>query len=119
MTWMYLLCNRSELFSIFTVFYAEIKNQFHTSIKILRSDNAREYLSTNFQNFMTTHGILHQIPCAYTSQQNEVAEHKNRHLVDTIWILLIHMHVPVHFWNVAILTEYYLINCMSSSMLHD
>ena len=119
MTWVYLLRNRFELFSVFTVFYAEIKNQFHTSIKIFRSDNAREYLSTDFQNFMTTYGILHQISCAYTPQQNGIAERKNRHFVDTARTLLIHMHVPVFFWDVAILTACYLINCMPSSMSHD
>ena len=72
-------------------------NQFHTSIKILLSDNVREYLSTNFQNFITTHGIPHQISCAHTSQQNGIAERKNRHLVDTARTLFIHMHVPVLF----------------------
>ena len=44
-TWLYLMKNRSELFSHFLAFYVEIKTQFHTSIQNLRSDNAKEYLS--------------------------------------------------------------------------
>ena len=40
--------NRSELFSIFQSFFNEIKNQFSVSIRILRSDNACEYLSQSF-----------------------------------------------------------------------
>lgn len=36
----------SDVFRIFQEFYAEIKNQFNTSIKILRINNTREYMSS-------------------------------------------------------------------------
>ena len=44
-TWLYLIKNRSELFSHFRAFYAKIKTRFRTSVQNLRSDNAKEYLS--------------------------------------------------------------------------
>ena len=69
--------NRSELFSIFEQFYKEIKTQFGVSIRTLRSDNAREYLSQQFQTFMSNNGILHQTSCPRTPQQNGVAKRKN------------------------------------------
>ena len=69
--------NRSDVLSIFRDFTAEIKNQFGTSIKILRTDNAKEYLSSHFQSFLTSQGVLHQTSCAHTPQQNDVAERKN------------------------------------------
>ena len=47
-TWLYLMKNCSELFSHFRAFCAEIKTQFHTSVQIPRSDNAKEYLSEQF-----------------------------------------------------------------------
>jgi len=89
--------NRSDLFSIFQIFYNEIKNQFEVSICILHSDNGREYLSHSFKKFMTSHGILHQTSCAYTPQQNEVAERKNKYLIETTRTILIHGDVPQHF----------------------
>ena len=89
--------NRSDLFPIFKDFYAEIKNQFGVSIKVLRSDNAREYLSLPFKQFMTSQGIIHQTSCAYTPQQNGVAERKNWHLVETARSMLIHHNVPLQF----------------------
>lgn len=116
-TWVYLMKNRSELFSIFQKFHAEIQNQFSTSIKVLRSDNGREYLSTSFSNFLSSKGITHQTSCAYTPQQNGVAERKNRHLIETTRTLLIHHNVPLHFWGDALLTACYLINRMPSSVL--
>lgn len=50
-TWLFLMKNCSNVFHIFQEFYAEIKCLFDTSIKILRTDNAREYMSSHFQYF--------------------------------------------------------------------
>ena len=58
-TWPFLMKSQIELFSIFQKFFAEICNQFHTSICILRSDNALEYLFALFSAFLSPHGILH------------------------------------------------------------
>ena len=74
----------------------------------------------SFSSFMSSHGILHQSSCAYTPQQNGVVDHKNCHLVKTVHtLLLLHHKVPQRFWGDAILTACYLINRMSSSVLHD
>ena len=110
---------QAELFSIFKKFHAEIRTQFNTYICILRSDNAKEYFSTPFFPFMSSHGIRYQSSCAYTPQHNGVTERKNRHLVETTHTLLLHHKVPQCFWRDAILVACYLINCMPSSVLHD
>ena len=65
-TWSFLMKNRAELFSIFQKFCVEIQTQFNIFIRVLRSDNAREYFSTPLTSFMSQHGILHQSSCAYT-----------------------------------------------------
>lgn len=44
-TWLYLMKNRSEVFTHFCSFVAEIKTQFHVTVQTLRSDNAKEYFS--------------------------------------------------------------------------
>ena len=62
-TRLYLMKNRSEFFSHFNAFCAEIQTQFHVSVQTLRSDNAKEYLSKPFQSFMLQHKILHQTSC--------------------------------------------------------
>jgi len=118
-TWLFLMKHRSELFHIFQSFFNEIKTQFGVSIRVLRSDNGREYLSHSFKQFMASHGILHQTSCAYTPQQNGVAERKNRHLIETTRTLLIHGAVLEHFWGDVILTACYLINRMPSSVLKN
>ena len=96
-TWLFLMKNRVELYSIFHKFYAEILTQFNISICVLRRDNVREYFSAPFISFMSQHGILHQSSCAHTPQQNGVVECKNRHLIETARTLLLHYHVPFRF----------------------
>ena len=112
-TWLYLMENRSELFSNFRAFYAEIHTQFHVYVQSLRSDNAKEYVSKQFQSFMLQNSILHQTCCVDTPSHNGVAERKNRHFLETARALLFQMHVPKHFWADALV--FLLTRCLPRS----
>ena len=101
-TWLYLMKNLFELFSHFRAFCDEIHTQFHVYVQNMRSDNAKEYVSKQFQSFMLQHDILHQTSCVDTPAQNGVAERKNKHLLETTRALLFHMHVPKHLWADAL-----------------
>ncbi|KAK3037684.1 hypothetical protein RJ639_030628 [Escallonia herrerae] len=93
--------------------------QFHdVSSMDCESDNAKEYMSGSFQNYMNQHGILHQSSCADTPDQNGVAERKNRHLLETARALLFQMKVPKPFCADAISTACFLINRMPSTVLN-
>ncbi|KAK2418425.1 putative mitochondrial protein [Trifolium repens] len=118
-TWIFLMKDRSELFNIFKNYCSEIMTQFGKTIRILRSDNAKEYFSDRFNSFMHSKGIIHQSSCPHTPQQNGVAERKHRHIVDTARTLLLNANVPLKFWGDAVLTANYLINRMPSSVLND
>ena len=101
-TWLYLMKNYSELFSYFHTFCAQIHTRFHVSVQNLRSDNAKEYMSEQFQSFIL---------------QNGVAKRKNRHLLETARTLLFQMHVPKHLWTDAVSTACFSINQMPFSVL--
>ena len=109
---------RAKSFSIFQKCHAKVRTQFNISICILRSDNVKEYLFGPFSSFLSSHEILHQPSCTYTPQQNGVVECKNRHLVKTVRTLLLHHKVPQRFLGDNNLADCYLINRMSSSVLH-
>ncbi|KAK8924049.1 hypothetical protein KSP39_PZI019433 [Platanthera zijinensis] len=94
-----------------------VSTQFSASIKILRSDNGREYINSSFDHYLTTHGIIHQTSCAHSPSQNGVAERKNRHLLDVTRCLLLTMHLPKFYWGDAVLTAAYLINRLPSPVL--
>ncbi|KAK2973938.1 hypothetical protein RJ640_001406 [Escallonia rubra] len=114
----YFMKNRSEVFAHFSAFCAEINTQFNVHVHILRSDNAKEYMSGSFQNYMNQHGILHQSSWTDTPAQNGVAERKNRHFLETGRALLFQMKVPKPFWADAISTACFLINRMPSTVLN-
>ena len=67
--------------------------------------------------FCVSHGIIHQISCVITPQQNGIAERKNRHLLDVSRTIMFHMQIPSRFWGEAVLTACYLINRLPSSIL--
>ena len=75
-------------------------------------------MSHSFQTYHQKKGIISQRSCPYTSQQNEVVEHKNRHLLDVVRTLLIDSFVPSKFWVEALSTAVYLINRLPTTTLN-
>ena len=95
----------------------ERKTQFNASLHIFWYNNAREYFHTSLSQFFDDHGIIHQSACPHTPQQNGVAEHKMRHLLEGTHALMFHMRVPKSYQSDATLTAYHLINRMPSIVL--
>jgi Integrase core domain/GAG-pre-integrase domain len=51
-TWLYLMKNKSEVFSFFQEFCNFIENQFGSKIKTFRTDNGTEFVNERFSNFL-------------------------------------------------------------------
>ena len=64
---------KSEAGTRFKDFHDMIQNQFNTSIKVFRSDNAKEYFNTILGEYLREHGIINQSSCVDTPQQNGIA----------------------------------------------
>ncbi|KAG6696818.1 hypothetical protein I3842_09G168100 [Carya illinoinensis] len=118
LTWVFLMKEKSETNQIFKTFNTMIQTQFQAKIKILKTDNAKEYFNSILNDYLLSHGIVHQSSCVNTPQQNGIAERKNRHLLDVARSLMFSTHVPKFFWGEAILTAAYLINRMPSRILN-
>ena len=114
-SWVYLLPDRTEVLPMLRRFLQEISTQYSAIPKILRTDNALEFVQTALKELCSSLGILHQTTCPYTSQQNGVAERKHRHLLDMTRTLLVEMGVPHYLWSDALLTSAYLLNRLPSS----
>ncbi|KAA0052345.1 Cysteine-rich RLK (receptor-like protein kinase) 8 [Cucumis melo var. makuwa] len=106
LTWVYLITDKSKVAAIFQNFYHTIETQFHKKIAILRSDDGWEFQNHNLNS------------CAYTPQQNGVAERKNRHLLEVARSLMLSTSLPLYLWGDAILTATHLINRMPSRILY-
>ena len=70
-TWVYLMKSKSETRPLLISFYKMIHTQFHTNIKVFRTDNAQEFF---LKDFYAQHGIVHQHSCVTTPQQNSIVE---------------------------------------------
>ena len=107
----------TELLSLFTSSYNEVKTQFDSFIHILQSDNARNIIPSLFNLvylFMAFFIKLH----VCILHKNGVGECKNHHHIETSCTLLVHVHAPLIFWDVALLTSCYMINWMPSTILN-
>lgn len=115
--WTFLMKSKTQTCQILTNFLSYIATQFNSQVKVVRTDNGSEFLSTICQTLFTSHGIVHQHSCPYTPQQNDVVEHKHHHLIQVARALLHHAGLPHHFWGEAVLTTTFLINRLPSSLL--
>ncbi|GKD04394.1 putative RNA-directed DNA polymerase [Tanacetum coccineum] len=116
--WVYMLKTKDEVFQMFVNFYNIILTQFNIKIKVIRSDNGTEFTNNKMTEFLNTMGILHQTTCAYTPQQNGIAERKHRHLLNVARSLMFQGGIPLRFWSDCVLTAVYLINRLPSSVLN-
>nr|CAE05252.2 OSJNBb0115I09.14 [Oryza sativa Japonica Group] len=83
--------DRSESLDKFKIFKAEIENQHNAKIKVVRSNRGGEYYGRHtpygqspgpFAQYLQIHGIIAEYSMPGEPQQNGVAEHRNRTLMD-------------------------------------
>jgi hypothetical protein len=118
-TWVYVLKNKSDVFDCFKDFHNLIMTQYDARVKIFRTDNGTEYVNKHFDEYLSSYGIIHQTSCPSTSEQNGLAERKNRHLLEITRCIMMAMNVPKYLWSEAVMTAAYLMNRMPSRVLKN
>ena len=108
--WLYPLKTKDEAFAKVQEWKALVEKSSGYVLKLLRSDNGGEYISTDFENFTKSEGVAHQTTVPGTPQQNGVAEHLNRTLVESVRSMLLQAKLPQKFWVEALNTAVYLHN---------
>lgn len=101
--WFFPLKYKSEAFSSFIHFKSMVENILCTKIVTSRFDSGGEFINIQFSTFLRDHGIIHQLSCLYTPEQNGCVERKHRHLVETARTLLAPSKVLYEFWVDAFL----------------
>jgi len=108
---------KSDCFASFQAFHLCAETATGRKIRQLRSDGGGEYFSTEFNSFLDEHGIQRQTTCAYTPQQNGVAERMNRTLKDLARAMLHHKGIAYEFWAEALSCAAYIRNRVTSRSL--
>lgn len=104
------LAQKSEVFEQFKEFKCLFEKQTGKTIKVLRTDNGGEYVTTQLENYLRDNGIQHQLTAAYTPEQNGVAERMNRTLVEKARCMLFDAELPKTYWAEAVNMAAYIIN---------
>uniref|UniRef100_A0A034WSQ9 Retrovirus-related Pol polyprotein from transposon TNT 1-94 n=1 Tax=Bactrocera dorsalis TaxID=27457 RepID=A0A034WSQ9_BACDO len=90
----FFLKSKDEVFENFVTFKKMVECQIGRKIKVLRSDNGREYINKRFDDFLKQQGVTRQLTVPYIPQQYGVAEQVNRTLVEMTRSLLVHSNMP-------------------------
>ena len=90
---------KSETRSILQSFVKLISVQYSKSVKIIRSDNGKEFMMNDFYANL---GIIHQT--------FGVVERKHQNILATTRSLMFQSNLPLYFWNYAISHSVFLLN---------
>ena len=108
--WVYFLVKKSEMFAKFREWKAMTKLQSGHTLWEFQSDNSGEYVSSNFEAYLKSTGILHCMSTAYTPQQNGKAEHSNCTILECTLLMLCSANLLDGFWQDTVGTAVHLIN---------
>ncbi|GJY51184.1 ribonuclease H-like domain-containing protein [Tanacetum coccineum] len=96
-----------ETSGILKTFITGIENQINHKVKIIRCDNGTEFKNNDMNQFCRMKRIKREFSVARTTQQNRVAERKNRTLIEAAKTMLADSLLPTTFWAEAVSTACY------------
>lgn len=102
-----LLHNKMQVFKTISDFLSMVKNQFHKTVKTVRSDNGTEFVQSECLRLFGEKGIIHQRSVVGVPQQNRRVERKHKHLLEVSRALRFHDNLPKRFWGDCLLTATY------------
>ena len=72
--WVYALKHKDEVFQCFLEWKTLVEKSSGHQVKVLCTDNGREYTSTQFEDFLKSKGIRHERTVLKTPEPNGIAE---------------------------------------------
>ncbi|WVZ90252.1 hypothetical protein U9M48_036568 [Paspalum notatum var. saurae] len=93
--YIYLMRHKSESFERFKQYQNEVQNHSGKTIKFLQSDHGGEYLSHEFNDHLSSCGIVPHLTPPGTPQWNGVSERRNRTLLDMVRSMMSQTDLPL------------------------
>src|SRR5258708_7387020 len=117
--WFLPCARKSDFTAWFTCLNALFANHYHSHMNILHTDQGGEYINETLKSYCAENGISIELTIPHTPEQNGVAEHSNRRVLDKGQTLLKDAGAPNFLWADAFATAIYAINCTVNSSLGD
>ncbi|CAI7771744.1 unnamed protein product [Closterium sp. NIES-54] len=113
--WVMPVVKKSNVLWEFQKWLVLVERQAKKSVLMLRSDWGGEFLGKEFTDFVDGKGIVHDLTCPYTPQQNDMAEREMRTAVEFERMMLLHMGVQHLWWNLALRQSIWVRNYLERS----
>ncbi|CAI7785960.1 unnamed protein product, partial [Closterium sp. NIES-54] len=113
--WVMPIARKSDVPREFKKWLVLVERQTKKSVLMLRSDRGGEFLGKEFTEFVDGKGIVHDLTCPYTPQQNGMFEREMRTSVESVRTMLLHMGVQHHWWHLALRQAVWVRNCLERS----
>ncbi|CAI7773851.1 unnamed protein product [Closterium sp. NIES-54] len=110
--WVRPVAKKSDALQEFVQWLAVTWRQTKKLVLMLHSDRGGEFLGKQFTDFKNGKGIVHDLTCPYTPQQNGMAEREMRTVVESVQMMLLHMGVQHHWWHLALRHAVWVRNCL-------
>jgi hypothetical protein len=120
-TLIHLMQSKAQTCAYIQSFFQLTETQFNCKIKVLRLDNGPEFNMAGFFFFFFffTKGVLHQLSCVESSQQNARVERKHQHLLNVARSLRFQANLHISLWTKCVTTSTYLINQILTPLLSN
>nr|GEU77416.1 putative ribonuclease H-like domain-containing protein [Tanacetum cinerariifolium] len=96
-----------------------IENQLNHKVKIIRCDSGTEFKNYEMNQLCGVKGIKMEFSNAKTSQQNGIAERKNRTIIEAARTMLTDSLLPIPFWAEAANIDCYVQNRVLVTKPHN
>lgn len=110
----YFLKHKSDVFDRFVQFVKHVENKFDSKVKVLHSDNGKEYCNQLMRGFLSQKGIAHETTAPYAPEQNGKAERENRTIIEAARTMLVSKNLPTYLWAEAVNTAIHVLNRTTS-----
>jgi len=108
--WVSLLTAKSATADVIKRVQAEAEKASGRKLRVLRTDNGREFTAAEFADYCADKGITRHYSAPYSPQQNGMVEQRNQTVVATARALLKQRAMPAKFWGEAVATAVHLLN---------
>ena len=104
----YFIKQKSAVLQKFNEFETAATNEAGCKIGTSRTEDGGEYMSYYFEEYLGKRGIKHETSVVHCPQQNTVAEHMNRSLLELERAMGHHSKLSKVFWAQAVNTAAYI-----------
>ena len=94
---MFLLKSKDQVFQNIQQFHTMVERETGKPLKCLGTDNGGEYISREFREYRSKHGIRHEKTVPDTPQHNGVVERMNRTIMEKVRCMLRTSKLPKSF----------------------